>query len=314
VCFLDGHVRAFAHWQAVPQRMLYDNLKPAVTKVLVGAERELSGRFESLASHYLFEPCFARPATGHDKGGVEARGKGIRWQHLVPIPSGPDFDAISRALLSRLDCDAVEERFVEERAHMLPLPTQPFRAAAMRVVTVSRRSLVQLEGAVYSVPSRWAELEVKAYIGADRIEVEGPDGRIEHARKHFGGRSVDYRHYVRELARKPQAVRQVADELIRDLGEPFGSTWRRLVDEHGPKQGARVFAQVLRALEDHGHRHVVERLQRALVDDEPVLLALRAGAPTPEAPRSEWLPPHLKQVDVQSGRAADYDVLLRGAP
>src|SRR5947207_766578 len=56
VCFLDGHVRAFEHFGAVPRRAAYDNLRAAVTKVLVGSERELAVRFSALASHYLFEP------------------------------------------------------------------------------------------------------------------------------------------------------------------------------------------------------------------------------------------------------------------
>jgi transposase len=73
--FLDGHVRAFAHFGFVPMRIAYDNLKAAVTKLLVGSERLLSSRFKALASHYLFEACFCRPRTGHDKGGVESRGK-----------------------------------------------------------------------------------------------------------------------------------------------------------------------------------------------------------------------------------------------
>ncbi|MBK8013091.1 MAG: hypothetical protein IPK13_17260 [Deltaproteobacteria bacterium] len=76
------------------QRIAYDNLKAAVTRFLAGSERDLSPRFRALASHYLFEPCFCRPRTGHDKGGVESRGKAIRLQHLVPIPSGDDLDAI----------------------------------------------------------------------------------------------------------------------------------------------------------------------------------------------------------------------------
>jgi transposase len=103
VCFLDGHVRGFAHFGAVPHRIAYDNLKAAVRKMLVGSERELTDRFAALASHYLFEPCFCRPRTGHDKGGVEARGKGIRWQHLVPIPAGESLGAVSAELLARLD-------------------------------------------------------------------------------------------------------------------------------------------------------------------------------------------------------------------
>ncbi|MCA1837269.1 MAG: IS21 family transposase [Actinobacteria bacterium] len=73
--FLDAHVRAFSYLGGVPQRIVYDNLSAAVKKI-VGSERELTERFMALVSHYLFEPCFARPREGHDKGGVEARGKG----------------------------------------------------------------------------------------------------------------------------------------------------------------------------------------------------------------------------------------------
>jgi transposase len=322
ICLLDGHVRAFEHFGAVPQRLLYDNLKSAVTRVLVGSDRQLSPRFAAMATHYLFEPCFARPATGHDKGGVESRGKAIRWQHLVPIPAGLDLESISRQLVAKLDARAGEqrdaqglsilERFNDERGRMLPLPERPFRAAALRLPSVTRRALVKLEGAVYSVPCRWAGLDVTAYIGVDDVEIVGPTGTVHHRRAQFGGRSIDYRHYVPELARKPQAVRQVADELVRDLGEPFDRTWRRLVDQHGPKHAARIFAQVLGCLEQLGHAAVVERLQRALRDDEPLPLALQAALqPADLAPIV--LPVSLQNIEVFAGRAADYDALLGGA-
>jgi transposase len=322
ICFLDGHVRAFAHFGAVPQRLVYDNLKPAVTRVLVGSERELSLRFTAMATHYVFEPCFARPGTGHDKGGVESRGRAIRWQHLVPIPNGTSLDAISRDLVAGLDARAgrqrdaegrtIAERFEDERGRMLPLPERPFRAAAVRLASVSRRALAKVEGAVYSVPCRWAGLDVTAYVGVDQVALEGPSGRVQHPRARFGGRSIDYRHYVPELAHKPQAVRQVAEELMRDLGEPFGRVWRRLVDQHGPKHAARVFAQVLRCLEQLGHACVVDRLERALQNDEPLLLALQPTVPISEVPMIV-LPSSLQDVEVLAGRAADYDALLGGA-
>jgi transposase len=60
VSFLDGHVRAFAHFAGVPARIAYDN-RPAVVRILVGGERALTPRFAALASHYLLEPCFCRP-------------------------------------------------------------------------------------------------------------------------------------------------------------------------------------------------------------------------------------------------------------
>src|SRR5260370_14682288 len=67
--FLDGHVRAFAHFGCVPQRIAYDNLKAAVAKPLVGSDRLLAARSEGVSSHYLFEACFCRPRTGHDQAG-----------------------------------------------------------------------------------------------------------------------------------------------------------------------------------------------------------------------------------------------------
>src|SRR5580658_5160911 len=44
LAFLDGHVRAFAYLGGVVQRVVYDNLKPAVRRI-VGAQRVLSQRF-----------------------------------------------------------------------------------------------------------------------------------------------------------------------------------------------------------------------------------------------------------------------------
>jgi transposase len=311
VSFLDGHVRAFAHFGCVPQRIAYDNLKAAVAKILVGSERQLAPLFCALASHYLFEACFCRPRTGHDKGGVESRGKAIRWQHLVPIPHGDDLGAMRAALLSRLDAAHDVTRFAAEHAHSLPLPERAFDARRTHTPSVSSRSLVGVEGALYSVPCEWAGLDVIAHVGADTIEIVGPQGSVHHARMRFGERSIDYRHYVRELAKKPQAVRQVAAELTRDLGPSFVIAWRALVDAHGPKQAARVFAKVLGHVETRGALAVAKVLDDALARSEPVLLALAPPAPALPLLATEALPPCLRGVEVLAGCAADYDVLLQ---
>jgi len=322
VCFLDGHTRAFAHFGAVPHRLAYDNLKPAVTRILVGGERDLAPRFEALSSHCLFEASFARPATGHDKGGVEARGKGIRWQHLVPIPAGEDLNAISQRLMERLDAQAgqrrrddgrtVAERFAEELAVMLPLPRHAFRSARVEWPMVSRRALVQVDGARYSVWSTWAGMQVTAHVGVDEIELVGPENqRVHHPLQPKGGKAIDYRHYLPQLARKPQAVRQVAHELLQGLGKPFGELWRDLVDENGPRHAARVFAKVLDAVVEQGLDAVVARLEAARAEGIPVLLALHPMA-SPRALEPSRLPASLRDIEVISGHARDYDALLMG--
>jgi transposase len=323
VSFLDGHVRALAHFGGVPARIAYDNLRPAVVRILVGGERALAPRFAALASHYVLEPCFCRPGEGHDKGGVEARGKAVRRQALVPIPSGSTLEVINAALLARMDArldtgrdvtgDTIGTRFATETAHFQPLPA-PFIAEATTIGTVSPRALVRLEGAVYSVPCRWAGLDLIARIGATTVTIVGRDGtRIVHPRKRFGQRSIDYRHYLPELARKPQAVRQVLPELLRDLGAPFAAVWEHFHTAHPPREAARLFAKVLGQLDTHGFDRVVPALDTALRTGTPLLLALTPGAGPATALDTEGVPAVLRDIDVPSGCAADYDGWLAGA-
>ena len=100
VSFLDGHVRAFEAFGGVPRRIAYDNLTAAV-KRRVGGLRVLAERFLALVSHYAYEACLARVGEGHDKGGVEGRGRGIRLQHFVPIPRGESPRGCERTLRGR---------------------------------------------------------------------------------------------------------------------------------------------------------------------------------------------------------------------
>lgn len=230
----------------------------------------------------------------------------------MPIPAGRDLDEINRALLERLDAQADQERFTVEREHMLPVPAQPFAAHATQLSTVTRRSLVKVQGAVYSVPCASAGLDVAVRVGADTFEVVGRGEVIaRHPRLRFGERSIDYRHYIPELKQKPQALRQVVSELVRDLGPPFDDAWRVLVDAHGARDAARVFAKVLGHVEARGVAAVAQTLQDALRRREPLLLALAPPAPPAPALSDSALPQTLR-VEVPAGRAADYDVLLAG--
>jgi transposase len=321
ISFLDGHVRAFAHFDGVPARVAYDNLRAAVVRILVGGARLLTPRFAALASHYLLEACFCRPGEGHDKGGVESRGKAVRQQVLVPIPAGPTLAVINETLLAQMDArletkrdatgQTIAVRFAEEQRLLRPAAL-PFAPEATTFATVTPRALVRLEGAYYSVPSRWAGLDLLVRIGATTVTVVGRDGTsIPHPRKRFGQRSIDYRHYLAELARKPQAVRQVLPDLLRDLGDPFPAIWERLQGAHGPREAARHFAKVLGQLETHGAAVVVPALQVALATGAPLCLAL-TPAPSPARVAFDAVPAPLRDLDVPSGCAADYDHWLVG--
>ena len=135
---------------------------------------------------------------------------------------------VGRGKVDRHAAPRVWERFAEERPLLRPEPAGAFEPRRVQPVSLSRSALVRVEGAWYSVPSRWAGLVVTAYIGVDELTLRCRGEDVVHPGQRFGGRRVDYRHYLAELARKPQAVRQVAPELVAALGEPFGRLWSRL--------------------------------------------------------------------------------------
>lgn len=321
VCLLDGHKRAFEFFGAVPARMVYDNMSTAVKKVLFPG-RELTDRFKSVVNHYLFEPCFARVGEGHDKGGVESRGKAIRLAHLVPIPTGPSLQAINEKLLEDLEQTAAtvrgkdgltaHERFQTDREAMRPLPAAPFDPRKPVLVSVSSKAIVQVERAQYSVPSTWARLEATVFLGVDEVEIVCRDERVIFPRDRKRGKRIRYRHYLRELSRKPQAVRQVAPELVGELGEPFDRFWNLLVKTHGPLEAARVFSRVLAAVVSHGEEAVRHGLGSALAANRFDLLTLRETLTGRDIPSKIDIPAALVEYTVESAASADYDRLLAG--
>jgi len=310
---LDAHVRAFSYLGGVPQRIVYDNLSAAVKKI-VGSERELTERFMALSSHYLFEPCFARPREGHDKGGVEARGKGIRLAHLTPIPKGQTLSEISEVLLREVEMAfAGEQLFDEERKHLRALPERAFEARRVELLCVSRRSTVRVEGATYSVPSHWMSLRATAYIGVEEVKLVCCGQTEIYPKERKGGKKIRYRHYLSELSHKPQAVRQVAPELICELGEPYGKLWEMLTERYGAKEASRVLARILGTLVDYGEEPVSQALEAALSCGRCDLLSLAKHLHNREEDQKAStveVPEALSGYRVEAANAADYDELL----
>jgi transposase len=317
LAFLDGHVRAFEHFGAVPSRAIYDNLKAAVKKVVLGG-RELTEPMKSLGNHFLFEPCFARVGRGNDKGGVEARGKGIRYQSLTPVPAGDSLADISENLMAKLearfaqrcaeDGTPLQDLFTKELPMMRPLPIVAFPVQEVRTVSVSKCSVAKVKGVTYSLPSTWARLNVTAYVKLETVEFRWQDRRVLRERGRKGQRCIHYTDYLKELAIKPQAVRQVATELVEELGEPYGRLWALLVNSHGDKEGAKVLAKILGAIVTSGADQVTKAVTLALATKRLHLPAL--GLSLAEPRRFIAVPKALEQYVVETSRAADFDRLL----
>ena len=188
------------------------------------------------------------------------------------------------------------------------LPAAPFEVSEPITVEISSRALVRVEGAWYSTPSRWARLRATAFIGVEQVRLVCMGESVIHPRVGFGRRRIVYRHYLPELARKPQAVRQVAPELLAELGEPWGSLWQLLAATHGQLEAARILAKLLGTLEEHGEERLRPVLEAALAHQAGRATRRYPIAPAP--PESIAVPDGLANIVIEAGKAADYDHLL----
>ena len=181
--FLDGHVRAFEHLGGVPGRIRYDNLKPAVSRVLKGRDRAESERFIALRSHYGFDSFFCQPGLdgAHEKGGVEGEVGRFRRRHLVPVPRVASLAELNELIAAgdladdrrRIDGRAITvgDHFALEALHVAAAAGRAVRHHAVADTAVDAKSRVCVRQCFYSVPVRYVGRRVEVRLGADTVEV-----------------------------------------------------------------------------------------------------------------------------------------------
>lgn len=218
--FLEGHRFAFELFGGVPERVIYDNLKTAVKKVLEGTKRTEQEAFTALRYHYAFAADSCNVRQAHEKGRVENGAGFAKRNFLVPLPQVSCLEELNEFLIGK--CleyarehkvpgteKTVAEAWEEEKKALLSLPAKPF--ACCRVVEVKSDcySRVCFETNRYSVPVTCAGLLLHLRAHVDRIEIwQGRECIASHKRSYDRGEEIlDPMHYLLALTRKPRPGR-----------------------------------------------------------------------------------------------------------
>jgi transposase len=261
--FLEGHVLAFESLGGVPGRIRYDNLKPAVVRVLKGRDRDVAGRFVALRSHYGFDSFFCIPgkAGAHEKGGVEGEIGRFRRGHLVPVPKVASLavlnDLIAAADLAE-DSRVITGRpvtigaaFTAELPAMRPLPAEPFDPARLLQARVDNRARVCVRQNYYSVPARYAARRLTVRLSATMVQVlDGP--RVVAAHERAAGKYCEVLvldHYLEVLRYKPGALPGATALAQARAAGAFTASHQRYWDaarqSRGDAAGTRALTEVL---------------------------------------------------------------------
>ena len=273
--FCDGHNAAFCYFGGVPRRIVYDNTKLAVARILGDGTRQRTQVFSELQSHYLFDDRFGRPGKGNDKGKVEGLVGHARRNFFVPIPRFDSWDALNADLACqcrarrrrrlRRHTETIGERFARDRAALLPLPPVPYDARETRPTRVTSLALVRYRRNDYSVPTAYGHREVLVKGSVDDVVIVCGSDEIARHRRSYGREELifDPRHYLALLERKTGALDQAAPLAGWALPEEF-LRLRRLLEARLGKPGTREYVQVLRLLEDFRLDHVRGAVQDAV--------------------------------------------------
>jgi hypothetical protein len=233
----EGLTEALQRLGGVPAEHRTDSLSAAYRNLDPDAQRDLTERYEALCRHYGMDASRNNRGRGHENGSIEAPHGHLkrRIRQRLALRGSSDFDSVAeyQAFLDSVAAGIRKrnaERIRLERARLAPLPFSPGVAYTEAVVRVTSSSTIVVRRVLYSVPARLIGERLRVHLYDDRLVLHlggralltltrlrpGPDGaRV---------RSIDYRHVIGWLARKPRALAGLAfrDELLPD------ANWRAI--------------------------------------------------------------------------------------
>lgn len=325
--FIAGHVEAFAFFEGVPRRLLYDNLKSAVVERVGDAIRfhpELLG----LAGYYHFAPRPVAVARGNEKGRVERAIRYIRDNFFAARAFSDLADLNRQAIAWCLGTSSerhhpedrrriVRELFAEERPRLLSLPENPYLAHERREAHVGKTPYVRFDLNDYSLPHQLVRRTVVVQASTDTVRIlDGNEVVAVHPRSFDAGRRVENAEHIRALSDEKRHARDARglDRLHHAL--PSAT---RLFEEVASRDGnlGALTSGLTHLLDRHGAELLERAISQALVRQSPHLAGIkqlldqerdRRGRPVPIAAQ---LPddPRVRNVIVRPHALESYDVL-----
>jgi transposase len=228
ICFTEsfetlttGYGRAVRELGAVAGEHRTDNLAAAVP---IGERHVFQTRWKDFLAHFGVQPSANNPGCSNENGSVEKSHD--LFKHAIDqrllLRGSRDFKSIEEYETFLVSATSErnrirQERLIEEMKHLVKLPTEDWYEPKQHIVTVSGWSTFSIDGATYSIPSRFIGQQLRALVDKNTVRVYfGRHLTLEVERRSKGERCINYRHLIFHLLRKPGAFRnyQFREELF----------------------------------------------------------------------------------------------------
>ena len=282
--WLAAHVKALAFFGGVPQIIVPDNLKSAVTRTH-RYKPAITASYQQLAAHYQSAIIPARPYRPKDKAKAEVGVQIVERWIMARLRHHTFFSLASlNQAIATLLVDLNERPFKKlpgsrrtqfqqlDKPALRPLPAQPYQYAEIKKARVHIDYHVEYDRHYYSVPHHLVKQEVEVQASEGTVALYSNGQRIaSHPRSYRQGAHSTCAEHMPGTHR---AVHEwSAERFLRwanDVGPFTGEIVRRLLNrKRHQEQNFRSVLALLSNAKKYGRHRLNEACDRALQINSP---------------------------------------------
>jgi transposase len=276
--WIGSHVRALEFFDGVPQVLVPDNLKSAVTKAC-RYDPDLNPTYQQMAEHYGVAVIPARPYKPKDKSKAEVGVQVVERWIMMRLRKQTFFTlaALNQAVRFLLE-DLNQRPFKKlpgsrlsqfeqlDKPALKPLPDSPYQYRDIKKARVHLDYHVEYDHHFYSVPYQLVKQAVMVHAGQTAVAIlhQGKQVALHPRSYHKGGHSTDPNHMAKAHRKHQQWSPQRFLKWAADIG-PHTVTVveHQLVSRRHPEHGYRACLGLLSLTKKYGQQRLEAACQRA---------------------------------------------------
>lgn len=297
-----------------PKTHRTDSLSAAFKNIEKEDQKDLTDSYESLCKHYRMKPTRNNKGVSHENGAIEsAHGhlKSAIDQKLLlrgsrDFASLENYQSFIESIMTKRN-SRVQERFLEERKLLRPLPEERHLSYSLEQATVSSSSTMSVKSVLYSVPSRYSGKQLTIHLYKDHLECFFKNElvmRTERLRRKKGVsvKSINYRHIIGHLQRKPGAFWHYVHQEECFPNNRFKEAWLLIKAHLEQKEACKEFVQLLKiASEGNNEFELSEKLGEALTKNDVAAITDL---------KEEYIPSNSEDLDLPYEDLREFNSLL----
>jgi len=253
----EGLQNALWRLGGAPQEHRTDSLSAAFKNLTTVEQQDLATNYEAFCQHYHMLASRNNPGISHENGSIES-------------PHGHIKRRIKQALLLRNSCDFISieayqdwmdsvvnqhnrrnaKAFAIDREALQVLPAYKTIDYTELLVKVTTSSTIDVRRVTYTVPSRLQGETLRIHLYHDRLQCYLGAQLVITLKRIYSNntiraRSIDYRHVIHSLVRKPQAFRysRLRDDLLPN--EFYKQIWQHVNQKLPSKLACKFIVELL---------------------------------------------------------------------